>query len=43
MIGDYVTEINVTSPTGIQEINALDDICIEAEIWDAIEGRAGSR
>jgi len=43
VIGDYVTEINVTSPTGIQEINALDDICIEAEIWDAIEGRAGSR
>jgi len=43
VIGDYVTEINVTSPTGIQEINALDDICIEAEIWDAIEQRAGGR
>jgi len=32
-----LTEINVTSPTGIQEINALDDIQIEKLIWDAIE------
>ena len=37
VIGDYLTEINVTSPTGIQEINALDDIQIEKLIWDAIE------
>ncbi|MEM9683706.1 MAG: glutathione synthase [Pseudomonadota bacterium] len=43
VIGDYVTEINVTSPTGIQEINALDDISIEADIWDAIEERAKTR
>lgn len=39
VIGNYLTEINVTSPTGIQEINALDDIIIEAMIWDAIERR----
>ena len=39
VIGDYLTEINVTSPTGIQEINRLDGICIEASIWDAIERR----
>ena len=39
VIGDYLTEINVTSPTGIQEINRLDGICIEALIWDAIERR----
>ena len=39
VIGDYMTEINVTSPTGIQEINRLDDVKIEAGIWDAIEGR----
>ncbi len=39
VIGDYLTEINVTSPTGIQEINALDDIHIEKLIWDAIETR----
>ncbi len=39
VIGDYLTEINVTSPTGIQEINRLDGIRIEAAIWDAIERR----
>jgi glutathione synthase len=39
VIGDYLTEINVTSPTGIQEINRLDGIEIEAMIWDAIERR----
>ena len=39
VIGDYLTEINVTSPTGIQEINRFDGTCIEARIWDAIEAR----
>ena len=39
VIGDWLTEINVTSPTGIQEINRLDGIRIEATIWDAIERR----
>ena len=39
VIGDYMTEINVTSPTGIQEINRLDEVKIESDIWDAIEGR----
>ncbi len=39
VIGDYLTEINVTSPTGIQEINRLDGVVIEALIWDAIEKR----
>ncbi|MCA1907098.1 MAG: glutathione synthase [Magnetospirillum sp.] len=39
VIGHYLTEINVTSPTGIQEIDRFDDICIEAQIWDAIELR----
>ena len=39
VIGDYLTEINVTSPTGVQEINRFDGGCIEAEIWDAIERR----
>lgn len=43
VIGDYVTEINVTSPTGIQEINNLDGIAIESDIWDAIEKRARRR
>ena len=42
VIGGYVTEINVTSPTGIQEINRFDDVSIEAEVWDAIEQRRDS-
>jgi glutathione synthase len=43
VIGDYLTEINVTSPTGIQEINALDGITIEVTLWDAIEARVAAR
>ena len=39
VIGDYLTEINVTSPTGIQEIDRFDDINIAGLIWDAIESR----
>jgi len=39
VIGDYLTEINVTSPTGIQEINRLDGAALERQIWDAIEAR----
>ena len=39
VIGGYLTEINVTSPTGIQEINRFDNVCLEAQIWDSIEGR----
>ena len=42
MIGDYLTEINVTSPTGIQEIDRLDGISLEAGIWDAIENRVAT-
>lgn len=39
VIGDWLTEINVTSPTGIHEINRLDGVKIEAVLWDAIEAR----
>ncbi len=39
VIGDYLTEINVTSPTGIQEINRFDGVKLEAKVWDAIETR----
>ncbi|MDJ0684282.1 MAG: glutathione synthase [Alphaproteobacteria bacterium] len=39
VIGDYLTEINVTSPTGIQEVNRFDGGALEADIWDAIEAR----
>ena len=36
-IGNYLTEINVTSPTGIQEINQLNNIKIEELFWNKIE------
>jgi glutathione synthase len=39
VIGDYLTEINVTSPTGLQEINRFNGTTLEADIWDAIERR----
>jgi glutathione synthase len=39
VIGDYLTEINVTSPTGIQQIGRFDGVSLEADIWDAIEAR----
>jgi glutathione synthase len=39
VIGDYLTEINVTSPTGIQELERFDGGNIAGKIWDAIEGR----
>jgi glutathione synthase len=39
VIGGYLTEINVTSPTGLQEINRFDGVRLEARVWDAIERR----
>jgi glutathione synthase len=39
VIGDYMTEINVTSPTGLQEIHRLSGLRLECAIWDAIERR----
>ena len=41
VIGDFLTEINVTSPTGLQEIGRFDGTDLSAMIWDAIEGRIG--
>jgi glutathione synthase len=43
VIGDYMTEINVTSPTGLQEIARLDGIDLAVNIWDAVEARHGER
>ena len=43
IIGDYMTEINVTSPTGLQEINRFDGVKLEGLIWDAIEARLNAR
>jgi glutathione synthase len=43
VIGDYITEINVTSPTGIWEIRRFDGTDIAALIWNAIEARVRER
>jgi len=43
VLGDYITEINVTSPTGIQEIARLDGVDLAVNIWDAIETRFAAR
>ena len=37
VIGGLLTEINVTSPTGIQEINTLENVRLEAVVLDAVE------
>jgi glutathione synthase len=42
VIGDWLTEINVTSPTGIQEIARFDGVHLEQAIWDRIEARIAS-
>jgi glutathione synthase len=39
VIGDYLTEINVTSPTGIHEVKRFGGPDIAKLIWDAIEKR----
>jgi len=41
VIGGWLTEINVTSPTGIQELERFDDINVARMIWEAIEARVG--
>ena len=39
VIGDWLTEINVTSPTGIQELERFDGVNIAGKIWERIEAR----
>jgi len=39
IIGDYLTEINVTSPTGIQELERFDGINTAEKIWEVIEAK----
>ncbi|MGN6149963.1 MAG: glutathione synthase [Rhizomicrobium sp.] len=43
VIGDYLTEINVTSPTGIWEVKRFGGADIAALVWDAIEKRLSPR
>jgi glutathione synthase len=42
VIGDFVTEINVTSPTGVQEIDRLDGVNLEAQVIDFVESRVAA-
>lgn len=37
VIGDWLTEINITSPTGMVQMNALNGTTLEADFWDAVE------
>ena len=41
VIGDYLTEVNVTSPTGIRELDTIFDLNIAGTLFDAIEQRLG--
>ncbi len=43
VIGDYLTEINVTSPTGIWEVKRFGGADIAALLWDAIESKLKAR
>jgi glutathione synthase len=39
VIGDWLTEVNVTSPTGVQEVDTLDGVRLEAAVIDFVESR----
>jgi glutathione synthase len=43
VIGGFLTEVNVTSPTCVQEINALEGVKLESRIVDFIEKKAAAR
>jgi glutathione synthase len=40
VIGDFLTEINVTSPTGIREVRRFGGADIAALFWDAVQAKA---
>ena len=42
VIGDYLTEINVTSPTGLQELARFDGTDLSVAIWDSIERKVAA-
>ncbi|MBA4781855.1 MAG: glutathione synthase [Rhizobiales bacterium] len=41
VIGDYMTEINVTSPTGVREVKRFGGADIAALFWDVVEEKRG--
>jgi glutathione synthase len=43
VLGEYLTEVNVTSPTGVVEIDTLEGACVERSIIDFAEARSAKR
>jgi glutathione synthase len=47
VIGEKLTEVNVTSPTGMQEVNRMGELTghhtMEARFWDGVERRLKAR
>lgn len=43
VLGDFLTEVNVTSPTGLVEINTLDETCVETHVIAMAERLASRR
>ncbi len=43
VIGSFLTEVNVTSPTGIQEINGLDHVKLESQVIEFVEQKVAAR
>jgi len=43
VIGDYLTEVNVTSPTGIRELQKLGGLDVAATLFDAIDTQLAAR
>lgn len=41
VIGEFITEVNVTSPTGIREIERTADVRVTGQFFDAISSRLG--
>ena len=39
VIGDYMTEINVTSPTGVREVKRFGGADIASLFWDVVEDK----
>lgn len=39
VLGDYLTEINITSPTGVREIQQLSGVALERQVLEAVEAR----
>ena len=39
VLGEVLTEINITSPTGLREIEQLSGVALEADVMNAVEAR----